>query len=142
MSSYEESGKRRMIKLEIKPGTDVLNRGITFIAFFLYIFSSPEMCLGRALATQSESLSVFDENQNILWETGKIATKEVKLKKKQIQTILSATHTVTVKLQEGKTEVAELMWFCSDLGKKHNRSCYKDCVDARGANSDALIHAE
>lgn len=66
MSSYEESGKRRMIKLEIKPGMDVLNRGITFIAFFLYIFSSPKMCLGRALATQSESLSVFDEKQNIL----------------------------------------------------------------------------
>ena len=55
-----------MIKLEIKAGTDVVNGGITFIPFFLYIFSSPKMWLGQALATQSESLSVFDIKQNIL----------------------------------------------------------------------------
>ena len=66
MSLYEESGKRHMIKLEIKAGTDVVNGGITFIPFFLYIFSSPKMWLGQALATQSESLSVFDIKQNIL----------------------------------------------------------------------------
>lgn len=44
--------------------------------------------------------------------------KEVTWKKKQIQTILSATHTVAAKLQEANTEVLELIWFCSDLGKK------------------------
>lgn len=66
MSLYEEGGKRHMIKLEIKPVTDVVNRGITFISVFWYIFSSPKMWPGRALATQSEGLSVFDEKQNIL----------------------------------------------------------------------------
>lgn len=30
----KEGGKRHMIKLEIKPVTDVVNRGITFISVF------------------------------------------------------------------------------------------------------------
>lgn len=55
-----------MIKVEIKPETDVVNKGITFMPFFKSVFSSPKTCLARSLATQSESLSVFDEKQNIL----------------------------------------------------------------------------
>jgi len=47
----------------------------------------------------------------------KIAVKEATWNKKQIQTIRSATHTVTAKLQEGKTEVLELMRISSDLEK-------------------------
>lgn len=45
--------------------------------------------------------------------------KEATSKKKQMQTILSATHAVTAKLQEGKTEVLELMRFCSDLRERN-----------------------
>lgn len=49
-----------MIKLENKPGM------IFLTPYFKSIFSSTKMCLNQALAAQSESLSVYDEKQNIL----------------------------------------------------------------------------
>lgn len=68
--------------------------------------------------------------------------KEATWRKKQIQTILSATHTVTAKLQEGKTKGLELMRFCLDLWRKRYRLYYEGRVDACGPNSNALSYAE
>lgn len=83
----------------------------------------------------------------VWWETEypvrcrKIAMKEAMWKKKQIQTILSATHTVTAKLLNGK-RCFGLNAVLLRLWKKTYRSCFKGCIDACGPNSNGFTCAE
>lgn len=62
--------------------------------------------------------------------------KEAMFRKKQIQTILSATHTVTAKLLKGK-----MFWikcsFAQTMEKKY-WFYFKGCIDACGPNSEGL----
>lgn len=64
MSLYEESGKRHMIKVGIEPAWMLLTGVLPSYHFLIYIFF--QSLAGQALAVQTESLSLFDEKQNIL----------------------------------------------------------------------------
>lgn len=66
--------------------------------------------------------------------------KEAMWREKQIQTILSATHTVTTILLKGK-----MFWIeCSfaQNTEKTYRLYFKGCIDVCGPNSDCLTCAE